>query len=124
MPALLFYILTPLFLPSSFVYLSYFIPAVPKRERLGKHLCMSYPFPIAILNGTYFFLSLVQEKLNMSSGHYLLAWILGVVSKQLSLLQGRVRDYTTLVNSLSSKMRSLVEDAVASCCWAFWAHQE
>ena len=31
---------------------------------------MSSPFPIAILNGTFFFLSLVQEKLNMLTGHY------------------------------------------------------
>ena len=37
---------------------------------LGKHSCMSCPFPIAILNGTSSFLSLVQENINMSSGHY------------------------------------------------------
>ena len=53
-PALLLSILTPLFLPS-FVSLSYFILAVPIRECLGKHLCTSSPFPIAILNGTCFF---------------------------------------------------------------------
>ena len=34
--------------------LSYFILAVPMRECLGKHSCMSSPFPIAILNGTSF----------------------------------------------------------------------
>ena len=42
----------PLFLPSS----SYFILAVPMRECLGKHSCMSSPCPIAILNGTFHFL--------------------------------------------------------------------
>ena len=57
LPALLLSILTPLFLPSSSVPLSYFILAVPMRECLGKHSCMSSPFPIAILNGTFFFRS-------------------------------------------------------------------
>ena len=57
-PALLFSILTPLFLPPclfSSVSLSYYILAVPMRNCLGKHSCMSSPFPIAILNGTFFF---------------------------------------------------------------------
>ena len=49
-PAVLFSILPPLFCPSSSVSLSYFILAVPMRECLGKHSCMSSPFPIAILN--------------------------------------------------------------------------
>ena len=53
-PALLLSTLTPFFLPSSSVSLSYFILAVPMRECLGKHSCMSSPFPIAILNGTFF----------------------------------------------------------------------
>ena len=69
-PAVLFSILTPLFSSSSSVSLSYFILAFPMRECLGKHSWMSSPFPIAILNGASFFLSLVQEKLNMPSGHY------------------------------------------------------
>ena len=43
-----------------------------------------------------------------------LTWILGVVSKQLRLLHGRVGDSTTSVNSLSPQMSELVEDAVAS----------
>ena len=60
-PAVLFSILTPLFFASSSVSLSYFILAVPTRECLGKHSCMSSLFPIAILNGTSSFLSLVQE---------------------------------------------------------------
>ena len=55
-PALLLSTLTPLFLSSS-VSLSYFILAVPMRECLGKHSCMSSPFPIAILNCTFFFRS-------------------------------------------------------------------
>ena len=48
-PALLS-VLTPFF-----VCLSYFVLAVPMRECLGKHSCMSSPFPIAILNDTCFF---------------------------------------------------------------------
>ena len=55
-PAVLFSIHTPLFYPYSSVTLSYFILAVPMRECLGKHSCMSSPFPIAILNGTSDFL--------------------------------------------------------------------
>ena len=47
-----------------------FFLAVPMRECFRKHSCMSSPFPIAIVNGTLFFLSLVQEKRNMPSGHY------------------------------------------------------
>ena len=54
-PALLLSILTPLFLPSSSVSLSYFVLAFPMRECLGKHSCMSSSFPIAILNGTFLF---------------------------------------------------------------------
>ena len=57
MPALLFSILTPLSLPPLSVYLSYFILTVPVRKCLGKHSCMSSLFPIAILNGTFFFRS-------------------------------------------------------------------
>ena len=45
---------------------------------------------------------------------YLYTCILGVVSKQLRLLHGRVGESTTLVNSLSPQMSELVEDAVAS----------
>ena len=51
--ALLLSILTPLFLPSSFVSLSYFILDVPIRECVGKHSCKSSTFAIAILNGIY-----------------------------------------------------------------------
>ena len=47
--------LTPLYLPSSYVSLSHFILAVPMRHRLGKYSCMSSTFPIAILNGKFFF---------------------------------------------------------------------
>ena len=46
-PALLLSILTPFFLPSSSVSLSYFIFAVPMPECLGKHSCMSSEFPIS-----------------------------------------------------------------------------
>ena len=68
-PAVLFSILSPLFCVSSSVSWSYFILAVPMRECLRKHSCMSSPFPIAILNGTSF-LSLLQENINVHSGHY------------------------------------------------------
>ena len=54
-PALLLSILTPLFSPSSSVSLSYFVLAVPMRECLGKHSCVSSPYPMAILNGTFLF---------------------------------------------------------------------
>ena len=54
-PVLLLSILTPLFLPSSSVSLPYFVLAVPMRECLGKHSCMSSPCPIAILIGTFLF---------------------------------------------------------------------
>ena len=57
LPALLLSTLTPLFLSSSSVSLSYYILAVPMRKCLGKYSCMSSPFPIAILNGTFFFRS-------------------------------------------------------------------
>ena len=39
----------------SSVSLSYFILALPIRKCLIKHSCMSSSFPIAILNGTFFF---------------------------------------------------------------------
>ena len=47
-------LLTHLSLPSSSVSLSHFIFAVPMRECLGKHSCMSSLFPIAVLYGTFF----------------------------------------------------------------------
>ena len=53
-PALLLSILTPLFLPSSSVSLSYFVLAVSMRDCLGNHSCMSSPCPIAILNSPFF----------------------------------------------------------------------
>ena len=63
-PALLLSILTPLFLSSSSVPLSYFILAVPIPECLGKHTCMSSPFSIAILNGAIFFRETTWSKLS------------------------------------------------------------
>ena len=41
-------------------------------------------------------------------------YLLGVASKQLRLPHGRVGDSTIVVNSLSSQMSELVEDAIAS----------
>ena len=42
-------------LPSSSVSLFYFVLAVPMRECLGKHSCMSSPCPLDILNGAFLF---------------------------------------------------------------------
>ena len=50
-------------------------------------------------------------------------WILGVASKQqLRLLHDRVRDSTTVVNSLSPQMSELVKDAIASWCGDIVGH--
>ena len=54
MPALFFSIHMLLFLPSLSAHLSYFILAVTIRKCLGKHSSMSFPFAIAMLNGTCF----------------------------------------------------------------------
>ena len=54
-PALLLSILAYLVLPSSSVSFSYFILAVPMQEFLVKHSCTSSTFPIAKLNGPFFF---------------------------------------------------------------------
>ena len=43
-----------------------------------------------------------------------IVWLLGVASRQLRLLHGRVGDSTTAVSSLSPQMSELVEDAIAS----------
>ena len=51
-PAVLLSTFILLFLLSSSVSLSNFYLAVPMRGWLGKHSCMSSPFPKAILNGT------------------------------------------------------------------------
>ena len=45
---------------------------------------------------------------------YLLGYLIGVASKQLRLLHGRVGDSTIVVKSLSPQMSELVEDAIAS----------
>ena len=55
----------PLFLPSS-VSLFYFILAVSMCESLGKYSCISSSFPVAILNGTFFFLT---TQLHMCKRH-------------------------------------------------------
>ena len=49
------HILMPLFIHSSSVSMCYFILDVSMLECLGKYSCMSFPFPIAILNGILFF---------------------------------------------------------------------
>ena len=55
LPSFTYFPTHALFLPSSFISLSYFIIAVAMRERLGKYSCMSSPFLKAILNATLFF---------------------------------------------------------------------
>ena len=51
---------------------------------------------------------------NSSPCQYFDTWILGVASKQLRLLHGRVGDSTIVVNSLIPQMSELVEDAIDS----------
>ena len=46
---------TPLFLSSSSVSLAYLILAIPMREFLGKHSCMSFPICYIAMNGAFFF---------------------------------------------------------------------
>ena len=53
MPALLLYSRFSSYLLRLFLFY-YLILAVLMRECLGKHLCMSSPFPIAILTGTFY----------------------------------------------------------------------
>ena len=55
LPAVLLPIFSVLVLRSSSVSLCYFILAVPMRKCSGKHSCMSFYFPAAIPNRTYFF---------------------------------------------------------------------
>ena len=54
-------------LPSSSVSLSHFVLAVHVLKCLGKHSCMSSPFPIAILNGTCFFPTMQLQVHNVYS---------------------------------------------------------
>ena len=61
--ALFTFFYTHVFFQPSSVSLSYFILAVPMRECLGNHSCMSSLFPVAIPNGTSFF-STVQLHVN------------------------------------------------------------
>ena len=54
---LYFFHITLLFVLSSDVSLSYFTDAVYMRKCAGEHSCLTSLFPIAILNGTWFFRS-------------------------------------------------------------------
>ena len=49
------------------IFLPNFILAVPRRECLGKPSCMSSTFPLAILNGTCFFLTVQLQVYNAHS---------------------------------------------------------
>ena len=53
----LYILLTPLFLSSSSVFLSYFVLAIPMRECLGKHSCMSSPISYSHTEWYTFFFS-------------------------------------------------------------------
>ena len=68
--ALLLSLLTPIFLPSPSVSLSFFVLAVPMRGCLGKYSCTSSPISNSHTEWSFSFLSLMQEKLNMPRGHY------------------------------------------------------
>ena len=101
--ALFLSILTPLFFfPSSSVCLSYFILAVPMRGCLGKHSYVSSQFPIAKLNGTSYFLSLVQEKLNM-------------LFSCISLVQEKLNNSSSSSSSSSSSRDGLIGPLPAKC---------
>ena len=52
-----------------FLYLISFFYA-PMRECLGKHSCMSFPFPITILKGTYFFPTVRLQVHNENPARY------------------------------------------------------
>ena len=60
------------------------------------------------------FCTSVHKRIFTCALGYLDTCILGVASKQLRLLHGRVVDSTIVVNSLSPQMSELVEDAVDS----------
>ena len=63
LPAILLSICAHLFFHSSSVSLPYFILADPMRKCLGKHSCMSSPFPITIRKGILFFRSVKAMKI-------------------------------------------------------------
>ena len=50
-----FFFFVPAVLLTLVCFMSVIILAVPMRQCSGKHSCMSYIFPIAILNGSFFF---------------------------------------------------------------------
>ena len=56
----------------------------------------------------------LERELSSRADQRVFTWILGVASKQLRLLHGRVEDSTIVVNSLSPQMSELVKDAIAS----------
>ena len=70
----------------------------------------------------FFFLWIINKKMSgepcttPSPPPKLIYYILGVASKQLRLLHGRVGDSTTVENSMSPQISELVEDAIASWC--------
>ena len=73
-----------LLLPSSSVSLSNFYLALPMRGCLGKHSCMSSPFPIAILNWTCSLRALIlfcgdvpaiKTKLSKQTNQLLSCWV-------------------------------------------------
>ena len=111
-PLYFFSILTPLLLPSSCVSLSYFILAVPIRECLGKHLFMSFPFPIAVLNGTSFFSLFGARETKHSQRTLLLALFLKWLFKWFYLIQNFI-----LAVPVCMYKTCRAQSNVAKCDW-------
>ena len=85
---------------------------------LQLYICIftpSFTFkPLNFLIYSYTVFKFLFSVLHCNNASSLLTWRLGVVSKQLRLLHGRVGDSVIVVNSLSTQMSELVEDAIAS----------
>ena len=82
-----------------------------------RHTYLDEHAPLCLVGDQSSGFPIVQCQLSTQLHHcdgYLDTWILGVASKQLRLLHGRVGDFVSLVNFLSPQMSKLVEDAVAS----------
>ena len=62
-------IITPLFVPSSFVCLTYFIFAIPMRV-FWQILVHEFPFSVSILNGNCFFPTVQLQEHNKNPARY------------------------------------------------------
>ena len=122
MPAFLFSILAPLFLPSSSVSLSHFILAVPMRECLGKHSCMSSQFSMAILNGIFLLYWMVSSYctewylLMVLNGTFLWYWMVPSYGTEWYLLISR-NDVNEMVESRLSKTNYIIINIIFVIFW-------